>query len=249
MKKIVVLLFLFLFIGCNANLPRQDNHYIKKSETELYNIGIEQYKKKHYKDAIKNFDSLKSIYSHSEFAERSLLYLISIYIKEEKYSDALVLMDELINEYPGYLYNEELHYDHVMTFYKSVEKQLRDNELIVKVKNLLTEFLNNFPNSKYCPDIKKEITNINNRLIYKEIEIGYFYEMQRNYVAALKRYLTAYQYESNHSIKSIYTAELLYRIYYCYLMIGLKNEGIEYLNILNNRFQNTNWSSPSKLLK
>lgn len=150
-------------------------------------------------------------------------------------------MEDLINEYPGYLYNEELNYDYVMTFYKSVEKQLRDNELIIKVRGMLLKFLMSFPNSKYYADIEKEIVKINDMLIYREIEVGYFYEVQRNFVAALKRYLIAYQYESSGIINnSMYSAELLYRIYYCYYMIGLKHEGQKYLDLLNDRFKNTN---------
>jgi outer membrane protein assembly factor BamD (BamD/ComL family) len=176
--------------------------------------------------------------------------LIDINIKEKKYSDALILMEDLINEYPGYLYNEELNYDYVMTFYKSVEKQLRDNELIIKVRGQLLKFLMSFPDSKYCSDIEKEVVKINDMLIYREIEVGYFYEVQRNFVSALKRYLIAYQYESSSIVSnSIYSAELLYRIYYCYYMIGLKSEGQKYLDFLNNRFKNTNWNSLARLLK
>jgi outer membrane protein assembly factor BamD len=237
MNKTFILLFVFLFIGCNANIQKKNHSNIKKSEIELYNIAIEQYSKKNYNEAIKNFNSVKSLYSHSELGEKSILYLISIYIKEKKYTDALILIDELMNNYPGYSENEELNYDYVMTFYKSVEKQLRDKELILKVRNLLTQFLNKFPYSHYSQKIQEEINNINNKLIYREMEIGYFYEIQRNYVAALKRYLIAYDYEFNNN----YESELLYRIYYCYSMIGLKDENKKYFELLSKNFKNTNW--------
>lgn len=248
MKKIITIFFLLLFVSCATNKKKEED-YINKSEKELFDTGVQQYKKQNYKNATKNFESLRSIYSHSEFAEKSILYLININIKEKKYSDALILMEDLISEYPGYSFNEELHYDYVMTFYKSVEKQLRDSELILRVKGMLNKFLINFPNSEYRSEIEKEIININNRLIYKEIEVGYFYEVQRNFVAALKRYLIAYKDDSKDVMNSIYTAELLYRIYYCYWMIGLRNEGKEYLNILESKFKNTDWYSLTKLLK
>ena len=249
MKKIIALFFIFLFVGCNANTSKKENNYIEKSESELYRIGLEQYNRKNYKHAIKEFTSLRSIYSHSEFAEKSILYLIDIYIKEKKYNDALILMEELISEYPGYTYNEELNYDYAMTFYKSVEKQLRDNDLIMRVRNILRGFLQNFPNSKYRTEIEKEIININSRLVYREMEVGYFYEIQRNYTSALKRYLIAYKYDIENYKNSIYTAELLYRIYYCYFMIGLKIEGGKYYNKLRVEFPNTSWNSLAKLVK
>ena len=249
MKKIIALFFIFLFVGCNANLSKKEKNYIEKPESEFYRIGIEQYNRKNYKNSIKEFSSLRSIYSHSEFAEKSILYLIDIYIKEKKYNDALILMEELISEYPGYEYNAELNYDYAMTFYKSVEKQLRDNDLIMKVKNILRVFLTNFPNSKYRIEIEKEIININCRLVYREMEVGYFYEIQRNYTSALKRYLIAYQYDIENYKNSIYAPELLYRIYYCYFMIGLKSEGEKYYNKLNNEFRNTSWVSLAKLVK
>lgn len=245
MKKLLSLLTIIFLIGCSGNSMKKDENYIKKTELELYNSGLKKYKNKKYSGAIQDFNSVKSIYPYSDLAKKSIFHLIDIYEKEKKYSDLLLLLDELMSEYIEYSDDEEIHYKYVNTFYKNIQRQLRDQELVVKSSLLLAEFLENFPDTKYRQDVDNKISLINSRLIYKEMEVGYFYELQRNYVAALKRYLIANKYK----IINNYEPELLYRIYYCYFMIGLNDEGQKYFAELESKFRGDNWYNLAKTLK
>ena len=198
---------------------------------------MENLKNKSYKQAILNFESVKSIYPYSSFAENSLLRLIEIYEIKKKYDDAIIAIEELITIYGLNQNIEELRYKHAILNYKNLQKQLRDQKFIMKTAEIFEAFAEEYPHSKYINDIKEKISIINGRLVYREMEIGYFYEIQRNYISSLKRYLIAYHFSKNNK----YRAEILYRIYYCYWMIDLKSEGEKYLKELEANFKETKW--------
>ncbi len=238
-KFIIILLFVFL-VGCDSirNTNRTSLDY-KKSESELYNQGYQKFKKKRYKEAVVDFEAVKSLYPYSNLAQKSILHLIDIYDHEKKYDDALILLDELMEEYDKYSHDEEIHYRYAIIFYKNIQNQLRNQDLIIKSGKIFTAFLQNFPRSVHYGEVEEKLSIINGRMIYKEMEVGYFYEKNRNFVSALKRYMNAYQYGGNNK----YFAELLYRIYYCYSMIKMDGEGEFYFQKLKKDFSETKWYS------
>ena len=237
-KIIFKILLLFFLVSCDKkHLPRINTTNISTTAQEIYQTGVENLKNKSYKQAILNFESVKSIYPYSSFAENSLLRLIEIYEIKKKYDDAIIAIEELITIYGLNQNIEELRYKHAILNYKNLQKQLRDQKFIMKTAEIFEAFAEEYPHSKYINDIKEKISIINGRLVYREMEIGYFYEIQRNYISSLKRYLIAYHFSKNNK----YRAEILYRIYYCYWMIDLKSEGEKYLKELEANFKETKW--------
>jgi outer membrane protein assembly factor BamD (BamD/ComL family) len=62
MKKIIQLLFLFLFVSCSSTKSQKESNPIQKSEEELYESGIQQYNKQNYKNATKRKTAKKIKY-------------------------------------------------------------------------------------------------------------------------------------------------------------------------------------------
>jgi outer membrane protein assembly factor BamD len=245
-KIIFNILLLFFLVSCDKkHLPRINATNISIKAQEIYQTGVENFQNKQYKNAILNFESVKSIYPYSLFAENSILKLIEIYEIKKKYDDAIIAIEELITIYRLNQNIEELRYKHAILNYKNLQKQLRDQKFIVKTANIFEVFSEEYPHSKHIDEIKEKISIINGRLVYREMEIGYFYEIQRNFIASLKRYLIAYSFSKNNK----YRAEILYRIYYCYWMVGLEDEGKKYFQELEVNFKETRWYENAKMIE
>jgi outer membrane protein assembly factor BamD (BamD/ComL family) len=90
-----------------------------------------------------------------------------------------------------------------------------------------------------------KLDTANGKLIFREIEIGNFYEKKWNFIAALKRYLNANEV----SKKNIYTSEILYRIFYCYVNLGLHSDANIYYQILQNEYRGSDFANLAKELK
>ncbi len=244
-KLAIQVLFLLFLVGCDKkHLARIKSTDIPTTANDIHQSGIRNLERKHYKQAIINFESVKSIYPYSSIAEDSLIKLVDIHEIKKEYDDAITAIEELISVYGINQNVEELRYRHAILNYKNLQKQLRDQKLIIKTAQILEVFEEEFPNSQHMEDIKEKITIINGRLVYRELEIGYFYEIQRNYIASLKRYLIANHFSKNNK----YRAEILYRIYYCYWMMGLDSEGMKYRNELEEKFKDTKWYKSAQMI-
>ena len=232
------LILCILLSGCSTltnKSSKEENTSIKPQD--IYQKGNEYYSAKNYKKSIETFESVKSIYPYSLLAKESLEKLIEIDEIRDKYDDAILNTEELMSYYGEDVDLEKFRYKHAALHYTKLQKQLRDQSLIRKTGEILSEFINDFPNSQHIKEIKSKLSVVNGRLVYREMEIGYFYEIQRNFLTALKRYLIAYHFSKNNH----YRDEILYRIYYCYSMVGLKNEGIKYFNELKHEFPSSKW--------
>lgn len=237
------LIFIFSLSGCASQKMR--NLKIEEQNINadvIYQEAVNCYQNKNYKIAKQKFESIKSIYPYSSLAESSIEKLIKINEEDGKYDEAILNIEELLTNYQTNIDIEEFRYKHTALHYLKLQKQLRDQSLMDKTSVIMSAFLEDFPSSKHIDEIKEKLSIVNGRLVYREMEIGYFYEVQRNFLASLKRYLIAYHFSKNNS----YRDEILYRIVYCYWMIGLKSEGQKYYDELIVEFPK---SELSKLVK
>jgi outer membrane protein assembly factor BamD len=227
------LLIIFFLTGCATQKTKNLKEGSSNINAEaIYQEAANHYQSKNYKIAKQKFESVKSIYPYSSLAESSIEKLIKINEEDGKYDEAILNIEELLTNYGANIDIEEFRYKHSIVYYLKLQKQLRDQSLMDKTSVIMSAFLEDFPNSKHIDEIKEKLSIVNGRLVYREMEIGYFYEIQRNFLASLKRYLIAYHFSKNNS----YRDEILYRISYCYWMIGLKEEGQKYYDELELEF-------------
>jgi outer membrane protein assembly factor BamD len=247
-KIFLIPILLLVISGCasdNFKKTSKNLSNVSIDSNNLYNEGLKNLENKNYKKAIENFESVKSIYPYSTIAKKSIEKLIEADVRKKQYDDAILNLEELMSIYRENIKYEDLRYQHATLYYIKLQKQLRDQKLISKTADVFSEFIQDFPNSKHSSEMREKLSVLNGRLIYREMEIGYFYEIQRNFLASLKRYLIAYHFSKNNN----YRDEILYRIYYCYWIIGLNEEGIKYLNELNKEFPNSRWTGEAKKIK
>jgi outer membrane assembly lipoprotein YfiO len=235
----IFVFFILFFSGCEFHMPKK----VKHSSIEFLNDINQESMMKQANFFLKNgnseaakeiLESIRAVHPFTKGSEWAMLNLLKIYKAEKRYIEIISVSDQFLDqttadhpktEYVSFLYADA-------HFYK-MGKKARNIEDIKDAIEILSWFLEEFgEDSKFGKEIKKKLDVANGRLIFREIEIGNFYEKKSNFVAALKRYLNAYKISEN----NIYTSEILYRIYYCYLNLGLDEEAaIFYKKIIDRK--------------
>ncbi len=195
-------------------------------------------KKNKINNAKEILESIRILYPYTESSEWAIIHLVNIYKKQKKYDELINVSSQFIDQSSNQ--NKDLEYISFVycdAFFNKMIKMHTDADNIQKTINVLELFLDDFTSkSKYYNDIYKKLEIAKGRLVFHELEIGTFYEKKSNFLAALKRYLNAY----NISSKNIYSDEILYRIYFSYKNIGLDKESEKYFNELINNFPESN---------
>jgi outer membrane protein assembly factor BamD len=174
--------------------------------------------------AIEILESIRAIYPFTDASEWAMMNLLKIYNSEKKFLELILVADQFLDQIDANHKDAEyISFLYANAHFQKMGDKARNIEEIRDASEILEWFLEEFGNnSKYGKDIGKKLEITNGRLIFRELEIGYFYEKKGNFIAALKRYLDAYKFKG----KNQYESEILYRIYYCYLNIGLQSDAM-----------------------
>lgn len=241
----------FFLTGCDFHMPKKTKH----SSIEFLNDVNQSSMVKQANFFLKNgnfeaakeiLESIRAVYPFTEASEWAMLNLLKIYHAEKKYIDIISVSDQFLEQSSsGHPETEYVSFLYVDAHFYKMGKKARNLEDINDAIENLAWFLEEFgQNSKFGKEAKKKLDIASGRLIFREIEIGNFYEKKSNFVAALKRYLNAYQV----SEKNVYTSEILYRIYYCYLNLGLEEEAAIFYKKIIDRNVNDQFSKLAKTL-
>lgn len=245
LKQILFIgLIAFGLNGCSLNLPKKH----KPSAIQLIQeINLQTLKKnaqyalnnKKATQAIEFLESIRTIYPYTDEAEWAIINLVQIYHQQNKNIELIMAANQFLLQNPSHPQKQKIAFYYAQAYFNKMGKKSRDQASIIEAVEVLEWFLEEFEHHDciYCPQIKKKLAIANGRLVFRELEIGNFYEKKRNFIAALKRYLHANEISSN----NIYTSEILYRIYYCYTNIGLYKDAEIYYQKLHNEHQQSSW--------
>ena len=101
-----------------------------------------------------------------------------------------------------------------------------------------------YPNSIYVKDSLFRLSVIQDQLAGKEMEIGRYYERQKDYLPAMSRFqLVIDQYPN-----SLQIPEALYRLCSCYVALGMKKNANAIRTELDKKYADSEWTKLSKEL-
>lgn len=222
-----------LLMGCQES----DDAYNARPVDDLYNEAQAYLKKGEYTKSAKSFAEIERQHPYSNWAVKAQLMAGYAYYQAKKYDEAIENFNVFIGLHPTH---EDVAYAHYMIgicYYEQMPITERDQKTSEKSLDAFKEIINKYPDSKYAKDAKIKLDLIHDHLAGKEMDIGRFYEGQKNFLAASNRFkfvVEAYQTSSH-------APEALYRLVECYLNLGLIDQAKATAAVLGHNYPGSNW--------
>jgi len=220
--------------GCSSN---KKNQYVQGSIEYLYNLGYDLMEHKRYKDAVSIFDEVERQYPYSVWARRAQLMSAYASYLSNDYAESILAAQRFINLHPGNSSAAYAYYLVAICHYEQITDVGRDQQSTRDALDALNDVVRRFPNTPYAKDARMKIDLTRDHLAGKEMEVGRFYQTQRNYVAAQMRFNNVLHDYGTTS----HVPEALHRLTEVYLSMGLVNEAVRSAATLGYNFPDSRW--------
>ncbi len=245
-KKYLIFLeifsLIFLLSSCSSTSNNQDKSQL--SDIEMYSKGLTSLEKRNLDEATLEFDDVFLNYPFSSLASKAeIMSAYSLYENNE-IQKAITKLSSFIEMNPKGELTEYAHYLMAMCYYSQVSDENRDPSTSMKSLNYFKLIITKFPNTKYARDSKLKMQFLKNTLAKNELNIGKFYLRKGAPASSIKRFKSILKDYQNTSV----IPETLYRLSEALLTLGLKDEAIKSVALLDYNFPNNNWTKLSKNL-
>jgi outer membrane protein assembly factor BamD len=231
MKKIIIVALGFILSSC-ANLKNFKNiELFKKSEKvnkdlerfsvqELYEKGYGHFARREYRPAAEAFSTIYYKAPGTPLsAEAEILEAYSLY-KLSDFGEAIDILDNFILIHPEHKYLAYAKYLQAICYIRQMLAFTKDQENTIKAKQVCTEFIKQYPKTRYAEDLRLRLVMIEDVLAAHEVEVARYYINKKMPLAALKRLSNIME---NYKDTNHYH-EALYRSLECYQILGFSSE-------------------------
>ncbi|MEE6206689.1 MAG: outer membrane protein assembly factor BamD [Alphaproteobacteria bacterium] len=236
MKKQFGLLCVLLLLSACAS---HDKDMENASAEELYNTAFEDLEATRYKKAAEGFEKVETEHPYSQWAVKSKLMEAYAYYKDEKYDDAIMVLDRFIKYHPG---NEHIDYAYYMKgicYYDQIAAADKDQGNTANAEEVFERLIALYPDSKYAEDARGKIKLTTDYQAGQEMIVGRYYLNDNNYLSALNRFnVVLEEYQTTIQIE-----EALYREVEIYAILGLNKYANGYYKILRDNYPNGKWTA------
>ena len=182
--------------------------------------------KKKYLRAQEEFNNLVIRGTHTELGDDSQFYLAESYFLNKEYLLAIAEYDRLIRRMGFSPYVEKSRWRVCQSYIKESPKYYKDQTNTQKALNKLQEFIDDYPNSEYKEEANSQITELRNKLAYKEYATGILYIKMEEYESAIMSF--------EFLINNYYDTEVLEKghvgIIRCYALMNDYDKAEDYYN-------------------
>ena len=237
-KIIYFFLILFLFFSCSKKEPIVEQKFSDKEKAmEIYQEAINNLDDGFYFQAAKQFSEAEIILDKIEFSARASLMSSYCYYLINFYDEAIENLEKFIKKYPVDKNIPYAHYLITISYYERILDEERDITPLLKSKEKIYFFLENYPNTEYALDLKFKLDLINNQLAAKELFIAKYYIETQKWIAAINRLKTIVEIYS----ETIFIEEALHRLTEIYYKIGLVEEAEATVALLGYNYNSGEW--------
>ena len=241
-KFIFILLIIFLITSCSrdkdlgAIIPPDKNESF-----EIYKEAVEAMNEGDFFYAAKKFSEAEAILPKIELSAKSALmssyclYLINFY------PEATANLERYIKKYPVDKNIAYAHYLITISMYEQILDEEKDINPLVKTKNKIEYFLQNFSGTEYALDLKFKLDLVNNQLAAKEMYIAKYYIKTQKWIPAINRL----KFIVSDYSETIFIEEALHRLVEVYYKVGLISEAKAAAAILGYNYNSSKWYSQS----
>ncbi len=243
-RIILILGFTMLIFSCSKDevVYTPSN---KTSPYELYNEGLEAFKKNDFFFASKKFSEAELNFEKVEFAAKSsIMSSFSLY-GINFYEDALENLNRYLKTYPSDKNVIYAHYLIAIIHFEQISDEKKDLKPLIEANKKIDFFLKKYPQTDYAIDLKFKNDLIQNQLAAKELFIAKHYVKTQKWVPAITRLKVIVDKYEN----TIFIEEALHRLVEIHYHLGLENEANKYAKILGYNYNSSEWFEQSyKLL-
>jgi len=191
----------------------------QKGTLSYYQKANELFAKGKYDDAIQHYQKAEKGLAFLSPQQIALLkYRLGVaYFKEKEYADAILALEDFIDNYPGSAYIQQAYLYLIKAYLKIAPDAWRDPFYTEKAIKLAEEFLQKFPDSPYRTQVYQLLIQARKKLAKHYYLIAKFYEDYGYYYPAAVRFeyllVTYPQYIDKrdvlfHYIKNLYLTPL-----------------------------------------
>jgi outer membrane protein assembly factor BamD len=223
--------------GC-ANRGKTEHLVYEERPVELlYATGMERLDDKQWKDAVQYFEEVQRQHPYSEWSRRAIVMTIYANYQGGNYQEATAAADQFIHLYPGSELTPYAYYMKAIGSFEQIVDVGRDQAYTTSALGLLGDVVRRYPDTEYAQDARVKIDMVRDQLAGKEMEIGRWYLMDNQPLAALGRFksvATEYQTTSH-------TPEALYRLVEANETMGLHDEAVRVGAVLGYNYPGDRW--------
>jgi len=239
MMKLAKLLFYtittcLILSGCKTKKTDED---LIVPAPELYNDGLILLEKQQYLKAAEEFSRIfyqdpgNKMTPQAELMQSYSLFLAC------QYEEAIDVLDSFINLHPMHEDIAFAYYLKALSYYMQISNVQLDQSRTFLAKKSFEDVTTLFPKTNYSIDAALNIDLVNDHLAGKEMDVGRYYLMQNNPIAAINRFqIIVDDYQTTSHIP-----EALYRLVESYLMLGISNEAKNYAAVLGHNYPDSTW--------
>ena len=235
-RKILYLLFSLILLSCS----NKGEIYKPISRTDPYKIYREAYtafEKGDYFFAEKKFSEAELNFENVEFSAKSAIMAAYCFYGINFYDEALESINIFLKKYPADKNVIYAHYLRAIIYFEQIADEKKDLEPLLKAKDKINFFLQEYPNNDYSLDLKFKKDLIINQLAAKELYVAKYYIKTKKWIPAINRLkIVLEEYD-----QTIFVEEALHRIVEIYYHIGLENEAKKYAKILGYNYNSSEW--------
>lgn len=159
-----------------------------------YNEALEQFKQRNWEDARALFGEVRKLFAYSRYARLAELRLADIDFEQSKFSDAVAAYRDYVQnhrtdpnvEYARYRISKSLFNDIEDSFILPPAEE-RDQATTAEAYRDIRNFLSDYPQSRYYPDVKYMHDVVRQRLVRHELYVARFYLREEQFDATVAR--------------------------------------------------------------
>ena len=233
--------FVFTLIACLALIACESDNKDITVETppvnELYTLAKHSLEAGEFSEAANLFDNVERDYPYSIWATRSQLMGAYANYEANKYDEAIIGLDRFIQLHPSNQNTPYAYYLKALCYYEQITDVSRDQLITQKALQVLQKITRRYPQTKYARDALLKIDLTRDHLAGKEMAVGRYYLLKRNYLAAINRF----QIVINKYQTTSHVAEALHRVVEANVALGLTEEAKKTGAVLGFNYPGSAW--------
>ena len=241
-SRFLIVIGALVLASCGSS--ENKDAYVERPVEALYNTAMDDMVAESYSKAAKEFDEVERQHPYSIWATKAQLMAAYALYQAGNYDESILALDRFIQLHPGHQDVAYAYYMKALDYYVQITDVGRDQRITEDALKTLQEVVRRFPETRYARDARLKSDLTRDHLAGKEMEIGRYYETQKEYLAAINRFRAVVDnYQT-----TTHVPEALHRLIECYLALGLNDEAKKTAAVLGYNYPGSEWYRDSYAL-
>ena len=241
LRLALVIIFSFLILSCSKDKKIVYEPSKKVDAFAIYEEALKAFELNDFFYASKKFSEAELNFENIDLAAKSAIMSSFSLYGINFYTEALENLNRYLKKYPANKNVIYAHYLIAIIFFEQISDEKKDVEPLLKTRDKIDFFINEFPESEYTIDLKFKKDLIINQLAAKELFIAKYYISVQKWIPAINRLkIIVNDYD-----QTVFIEEALHRLVEINYFIGLEKEAEKYANILGYNYNSSEWYQQS----